>query len=58
MNVIAAASTGGNYVALAYLVFVAVLALYLVIMANKLVKMQRTVSEIRNKTEGSQDAPS
>lgn len=57
MNLVAAATTGGNYVALAYLVFVAVLAIYLAIMANKLAKMQRTVSEIRRKSEESQDAP-
>ena len=49
MNLVAAATTGGNYVA--------VLAIYLAIMANKLAKMQRTVSEIRRKSEESQDAP-
>lgn len=57
MDILLAADTGGSYVAAAYLVFVIALFVYLAIMANKLVKMQRTLSEIRAKTESSQDAP-
>lgn len=56
MDILLAADTGGSYVAVAYLVFVIALLVYLAIMANKLVKMQRSLSEIRAKTESSQDA--
>lgn len=51
MNVLLAADTGGSYVAAAYLVFVIVLAVYLAIMAKKLVRMQRELSDIRRKTD-------
>ncbi|MBI2691621.1 MAG: hypothetical protein HYX29_06745 [Solirubrobacterales bacterium] len=47
MNVLLAAETGGSYVAAAYLVFLIVLLIYLGIMANKLVKLQRSLSENR-----------
>jgi hypothetical protein len=50
MNVLLAADTGGSYVAVAYLVFVIVLLVYLAIMANKLVKMQRGLTELRRKS--------
>lgn len=51
MDILLAADTGGSYVAVAYLVFVVALAIYLAIMANKLVTMQRSLSEIRGKVE-------
>ena len=51
MNLLLATDTGGSYVAAAYLVFVIALVIYLAIMANKLVKMQRSLSEIRRKTD-------
>lgn len=58
MDLLLAADTGGSYVAAAYLVFVVVLAIYLAIMAKKLVKMQRSLSEIRAKVEGGEDRSS
>jgi hypothetical protein len=51
MNVLFAADTGGSYVAVAYLVFVVVLVIYVAVMANKLVKMQKSLSDIRKKTD-------
>lgn len=51
MNVLLAADTGGSYVAAAYLIFLIVLVVYLAIMANKLVKMQKSLSEIRRGSE-------
>ncbi len=51
MDLLLAADTGGSYVAAAYLVFVIVLVIYLAIMANKLVKMQRQLSDVRRKTD-------
>ncbi len=57
MDILLAADTGGGYVAAAYLVFVIAMFIYFAIMANKLVKMQRSVSELRAKNEDSQDAP-
>lgn len=56
MNLPLAADTGAGYVAAAYLLFVLVLAIYLAIMARKLIGMQRSLSEIRRRTEDSQDA--
>lgn len=50
---LAASDTGGSYVAVAYLVFVAMLVVYLAIMANKLVKMQRRVSELQQREQSS-----
>ena len=55
MNLLLAVDTGGSYVAAAYLVFVIVLVVYLAIMANKLVKMQRQVSDLRRKTDQSEN---
>lgn len=49
-----AAETGGDYVAAAYLVFVIVLVIYLGIMANKLVKIQSTLSRILRKLDEEQ----
>lgn len=54
MNVVLAADTGGSYVAAAYLVFLIVLLIYVGIMANKLVKLQKSLNEQR-KDSGSQD---
>ena len=51
MNILLAADTGGSYVAVAYLVFVVVLVIYLAIMANKLVKMQKSLGDVRKKTD-------
>jgi hypothetical protein len=45
-----------GYVAAAYLVFLALLVIYVGIMAYKLVKVQRLVAEINELTEA--DAPS
>lgn len=56
MNVTLAADTGGSYVAAAYLVFIVAMFIYFAIMANKLVKMQRSLSELRAKNDDSQDA--
>jgi hypothetical protein len=52
-NAVLAADTGGSYVAAAYLIFVVVLLVYLAIMANKLVKIQKTLSEQRKNSESS-----
>jgi hypothetical protein len=52
MDIMLAADTGGNYVAAAYFVFVVLLVIYLAIMANKLVKLQRRVGELRRRVEG------
>jgi hypothetical protein len=55
MNLLLAADTGGSYVAAAYLIFLIVLVVYLAIMANKLVKLQKSLSEIRRNADGTQD---
>lgn len=57
MDIMLAADTGGGYVAAAYLVFLVLFAVYLAIMSNKLVKMQRQLSEIRRKSEGGDSSP-
>jgi uncharacterized membrane protein len=54
MDLILAADTGGNYVAVAYLIFVVVLFIYLAIMANKLVNIQQTLSRILQKVNDSE----
>lgn len=51
MNVLLAADTGGSYVAAAYLVFLIVLLIYVGIMANKLVKLQRSLNEQRKNSD-------
>lgn len=43
----------GGYVAAAYSVFVALLLIYVVIMASRLVRIQRTLSEIDAKRDES-----
>ncbi|MGH2959544.1 MAG: hypothetical protein ACRDKE_08045 [Solirubrobacterales bacterium] len=53
MNVLLAADTGGSYVAAAYLVFLVVLLIYVAIMANKLVKMQRSLSDLTKNSDQS-----
>lgn len=55
MDLILAADTGGNYVAVAYLVFVVVLFIYLAIMANKLVGIQQTLSRILQKVNADKE---
>ena len=45
-----AADTGGGYVAAAYLVFVALLLVYLGIMAAKLVRIQRSLGDLLERT--------
>lgn len=45
-----AADTGGGYVAAAYLVFVALLLVYLGIMSVKLVRIQRGLVELLKRT--------
>ncbi|MBJ7458229.1 MAG: hypothetical protein JHD02_03475 [Thermoleophilaceae bacterium] len=54
MNVLIAADTGGGYVAAAFLVFIIVLLIYVALMANKLAKMQKSLSEGQQKNS---DAP-
>ncbi|MGB0872168.1 MAG: hypothetical protein ACPGYP_03425 [Solirubrobacterales bacterium] len=51
---VVAADTGGNYVAAAFLVFVVVLIIYLAIMANKLVKIQQTLTSILRRIDEEQ----
>jgi hypothetical protein len=40
------ASTGGKYVAAAYCVFLAIILIYVAIMASKLVRIEREVSTL------------
>lgn len=51
MNLILAAETGGDYVAVAYAVFFIVLLIYVAIMANKLVNIQSSLSRILRKLD-------
>lgn len=51
MNVLLAADTGGGYVAAAYMIFVVVLLIYVALMANKLVKIQKNLSEQRKNSD-------
>lgn len=51
-----AAETGGDYAAAAYLVFLIVLVIYLAIMANKLVKIQGTLSRILKKLDDTESS--
>ena len=46
MSLLLAADTGGSYVAAAYGVFIAILLIYVGIMATKLVNIQKTLAEI------------
>jgi hypothetical protein len=46
VNIVLAADTGGGYVAAAYGVFIAILLIYIVIMAIKLSNIQKTLGEI------------
>jgi type II secretory pathway component PulM len=41
------ASTGGNYVAAAYVVFLALVLVYVAIMAVKLARIERELSELQ-----------
>jgi hypothetical protein len=42
-----AADTGGNYVAAAYVVFLALVLIYVAIMAKKLARIERELSELQ-----------
>jgi type II secretory pathway component PulM len=44
--VIIAADTGGNYVAAAYVVFLALVLIYVAIMAIKLARIEREIGEL------------
>jgi hypothetical protein len=46
MSLLLAVDTGGSYVAAAYGVFVAILLIYVGIMAYKLVNIQKSLAEI------------
>ena len=43
---IVAADTGGNYVAAAYVVFLALVLIYVAIMASKLARISREIGEL------------
>ena len=45
------ASTGGHYVAAAYLVFLAIVLLYVVIVASKLSRMERELETLNELAE-------
>jgi len=49
--VIVAADTGGNYVAAAYVVFLALVLIYVAIMATKLARIERELNELRAQRE-------
>jgi type II secretory pathway component PulM len=49
--VIFAADTGGNYVAAAYVVFLALVLIYVAIMATKLARIERELNELRAQRE-------
>jgi hypothetical protein len=46
--VILAADTGGNYVAAAYVVFLALVLIYVAIMATKLARIEKELSELND----------
>jgi CcmD family protein len=45
------ASSGGNYVAAAYVVFLALILLYVAIMATKLARIERELDELSSREE-------
>jgi hypothetical protein len=49
--VIIAADTGGNYVAAAYVVFLALVLIYVAIMAVKLARIERELGELTELAE-------
>lgn len=51
LTTVLAADTGGGYVAAAYLVFVALLLVYIGIMAAKLVRIQRSLGDLLERTD-------
>lgn len=55
MNILLAVDTGGSYVAAAFFVFIVVLAIYIAVMANKLVKMQKSLGELRQNSDKPQN---
>ena len=48
---ILAADTGGNYVAAAYVVFLALVLIYVAIMATKLARIERELNELQTQRE-------
>jgi hypothetical protein len=52
MSVLLALESGEGYVAGAYLAFVALLLIYVAIMAGKLQRIQRQIRELADKAEG------
>ena len=44
-------AVGGNYVAAAYVVFLALIVLYVTIMAAKLVRLERELSELTQRVD-------
>ena len=48
---IVAADTGGNYVAAAYVVFLALVLIYVAIMATKFARIERELNELRAQCE-------
>jgi CcmD family protein len=45
------ASSGGNYVAAAYVVFLALILLYVAIMATKLARIERELDDLSSREE-------
>lgn len=58
MMLLAASNTGSGYVAAAYGVFLALVLLYVVIMAAKLVRIEGKISDIVLRLDGDQGADS
>ena len=58
MMLLAASNTGSGYVAAAYGVFLALVLLYVVIMAAKLVRIERKISDIVLQLDGNQSTDS
>jgi TRAP-type C4-dicarboxylate transport system permease small subunit len=50
-------NTGDGYVAAAYIVFFAIVLIYVVIMALRLTRLERSVRELRARTEESRPEP-
>ena len=46
---ILAADTGGNYVAAAYVVFLALVLIYVAIMATKLARIEKELNELQSR---------
>lgn len=50
-HLLLAVDTGGSYVAAAYLIFIVWLAVYLAIMARKLMRLQRSLEDVQRKVD-------